>query len=218
MRKILQQKNRGFTHTPFKRKGVSLQSGRGFTLVETLVAIAIFTISILGLLIVLTQSITSTSYAKQKIVASYLAQEGIEYIRNLRDTYVLYDATSPQAGWDAFNAKLIAGSCNAGNNCYIDDGDVVYSDQTTPMKDLNLIACTSAQCWNGALLYDALSGKFSTVPNFNTVNTPFIRKITTSQIGVSPSNETKVSSTVSWVQGSGNFSITFSEDLFNWVE
>ena len=65
MRKLLKQKN------------------TGFTLVETLVAISIFTISILGMLSVLASSIANTTYAKQKMVATYLAQEGIEYIRNI---------------------------------------------------------------------------------------------------------------------------------------
>src|ERR1035437_5439116 len=89
MRKLLKQKN------------------RAFTLVETLVAIAIFTVSLVAIMSVLASSITSTTYAKQKMVASYLAQEGIEYIRNMRDTFVLYDAISSQTGWNSFNSKLV---------------------------------------------------------------------------------------------------------------
>lgn len=73
---------------------------KGFTLVETLVAISIFTLSMVAVLSVLVTSISNTSYAKRKMVASYLAQEGIEYVRNMRDNYVLY----PESGksWVSF--------------------------------------------------------------------------------------------------------------------
>jgi hypothetical protein len=31
-------------------------------------------------------------------------------------------------------------------------------------------------------------------------------------------DEVRILSTVSWTQGSGSYSVTFSENLFNWVE
>ena len=67
----------------------------GFTLVETLVALSIFTMSILGLMSVLSQGMSDTTYVKRKNIATYLAQEGIEYIRNIRYTYVRYYASGP---------------------------------------------------------------------------------------------------------------------------
>ncbi|MCX5711452.1 MAG: prepilin-type N-terminal cleavage/methylation domain-containing protein, partial [Candidatus Omnitrophica bacterium] len=79
---------------------------KAFTLVETLVAISIFSASILGLLAILSQGISDTGYAKKKMTADYLAQEGIEYLRNMRDTFVLYNATDSQHGWDAFKTKM----------------------------------------------------------------------------------------------------------------
>ena len=54
---------------------------RGFTLVEMLVAVSIFTASILALLGILAQGISNTGYAKRKMIASYLAQEGVEYMK-----------------------------------------------------------------------------------------------------------------------------------------
>jgi len=98
MKKFFRQKNKGFTRTP--KFGVTPKGG-GFTLVETLVAISIFTASILGLISILASSISDTNYAKKKMIAAYLAQEGIEYVRNMRDTDII-SAVNGQAGWDAF--------------------------------------------------------------------------------------------------------------------
>lgn len=57
----------------------------GFTIVETLVAIAVLMIAIAGPLVVATKSLTAALYAKDYAIASFLAQEGMELIRNFKD-------------------------------------------------------------------------------------------------------------------------------------
>lgn len=96
-------------------KNFSKQKNKAFTLVETLVAVSIFTMSILGLISVLASGISDTNYAKQKITAAFLAQEGIECVRNKRDNLVLYDTVSAQNGWNTFKASS--------KNCPIVDSD-----------------------------------------------------------------------------------------------
>lgn len=179
-----------------------------FTLVETLIAISIFTLSILALMSVLSQGISDTNYAKKKIIAAYLAQEGIEYIRNIRDTYVLYSASGP-IGWTSFNSKMIGASCDQLNGCYFDDQNLNYSDQTQPIIDTPLTIC-GPSCI--PLLYDSTSGKYGYASG---TDSGFTRKI---RVSIISPDETKVFSTVSWTQGSGAYQITFSESLFNWVE
>jgi Tfp pilus assembly protein PilV len=144
---------------------------KGFTLVETLVAISIFTVSILGMLSVLASGISDTNSAKQKIVATYLAQEGIEYTRNQRDTAVLAAGDTPQDGWDTFKVEL--------GGLEVDDPDYY------PVDDVDFAG--------------------------------FTRTIT-AYIDTFGDDEVKISSTVSWTQGSGEKSVTFSEHLFNWIE
>ncbi|MEK9182535.1 MAG: prepilin-type N-terminal cleavage/methylation domain-containing protein [Patescibacteria group bacterium] len=190
---------------------------RGFTLLETLVAISIFVASVLALLSILSQGISGASYAKRKMIASYLAEEGVEYIKNLRDTYVLYSASGP-VGWNTFNTKVAGGTfpsssiCATANGCYFDESNVSFSDSSMPMTDLLLPSCTSATCSNAPLLYDSTTGKYG----YNGgVYSGYSRKINIVQISV---NETKVFSTVYWNQGSGTYSIVFSDNLFNWVE
>jgi Tfp pilus assembly protein PilV len=139
-------------------KKYTLQKNKGFTLVETLVAIAIFTMAILSMFAVFASSISSTNYAKSKITAEYLAQEGIEYARNLRDSAVLNDSAT---GWETFKST-----------------GVDY-----PITDLEFIG------------YD--------------------RSVTMGQVA-GQDDEVTITSTVTWRQG--NYSITFSEKLFNWLE
>jgi type II secretory pathway pseudopilin PulG len=182
---------------------------RAFTLVETLVAVSIFTMSILGLLSILSQGISDTGYAKKKMVAAYLAQEGIEYIRNMRDTFVLYDATDAPTGWASFKNKLLSSSCQLSNGCYFNDGSLNYGNPSQPMAGITLTAC-GGSC--SPLLYDGSTGKYGYVSG---TNSGFIRKI---QINPINTDEIRVFSTITWTQGSGSHDITFSEDLFNWVE
>jgi len=139
----------------FKQKN---KTNNGFSLVETLVAISIFSLSILGLMSVLASGISNTNYAKQKIVASYLAQEGIEYVRNMRDNAVLYPSGT---GWTNFSSP-------------------------------------------GTINYPA-------VDDFASFN----REITKIAVPAS-SDELQITSKVSWTQGSGNYNITLTENLFNW--
>jgi prepilin-type N-terminal cleavage/methylation domain-containing protein len=168
---------------------------RGFTLLEVLVAISIFTVSILGLLVILSKSINDTGYAKKKMIAAYLTQEGIEYIRNMRDTYVLYQEV-PGNSWDGFKAKLA--SCNSSNGCRF---DTVFPH--------DVFVCNNP---NDCKLY-INNGGYDT--NSGGTDSGFIRKIWMTTINA---DEVIIFSDVSWTQNSGNYHITFSEDLFNWIE
>lgn len=63
----------------------------GFTLIETLVAISVLLIAVVGPMSIAQQSISAAINAPQQAIARYLAQEGIEYIRAQRDENVLKD-------------------------------------------------------------------------------------------------------------------------------
>ncbi len=65
------------------------RSLRGFTLIETFVAITILLTAIVGPLTIASRGLSSAFLAKQQTVASFLAQEGIEYVRFKRDTNAL---------------------------------------------------------------------------------------------------------------------------------
>jgi prepilin-type N-terminal cleavage/methylation domain-containing protein len=184
----------------------SRKNSKGFTLVETLVAVSIFSVSILGLFAILTQGTANTAYAKKKITASYLAQEGIEYIRNLRDTNMLYSGSI--LGWTFFQAKVNGVRCDLPEGCYFDDRNVSFTDSSQPMRDLDMIRCNPA-C--AELRYDVATWKFGYASG---VNSGFTRKINVNFLG----NEAEVTSTVSWTHSGRTYSLAFSENLFNWAE
>ena len=178
---------------------------------ETLVAISIFSVSIVAVMVVLGKSMADTNYAKQKIIAEYLAQEGVEYMRNLRDTYVLYGGRGNQSGWSTFNNRLISGGCSSANGCYFDGENINYSDSSQPMADLDIRNCASG-C--PALFYNTTSGQYAYSSGGGLVNSGFVRKVT----AITNTDETKISSTVYWSQGSGTHSVTLSTILYNWTE
>lgn len=60
-------------------------NNRGFTLMEVTVVMAIVTIGMLGVSSLVVQNIQTENVNKNYLVASMLAQEGIELIRNIRD-------------------------------------------------------------------------------------------------------------------------------------
>lgn len=74
--------------TPIKRnKNSSLQKSdnSGFTILEVAVSLFIITMGVLGIMTLVNQSLRVKDINKNKIIASQLAQEGIEIVRASRD-------------------------------------------------------------------------------------------------------------------------------------
>jgi Tfp pilus assembly protein PilV len=64
-------------------------TARAFTLVETLVAISILTLAILGPYEAAQHALIAAYTARDELIASSLAQEGVEYVRSQRDANYL---------------------------------------------------------------------------------------------------------------------------------
>lgn len=196
-----------------RSQGSCPEHSEGFTLIETLVAISIFTISVVAMMVTLAGGLQSTEYAKEKLVASYLAEEGVEYMHNLRDTYEL-NSSSASAGWAAFQSKLSSGSCTTG--CYFDTSGMNYANDNMPITGTTVAACSSQSsssvCPNHPILYNSSTAAYGYGSGSTT---GYARRIQSKQIS---SDEIQIISIVSWTQGSGLYTITQSEDLFNWVD
>lgn len=73
---------------------------KGFTIIETILAVFIITIGVLGAFSLILMISSFTSGISSRLSAVYLAQEGIENIRNIRDSNWLAQRYNPATLWD----------------------------------------------------------------------------------------------------------------------
>ena len=107
---------------------------RGFTLIEALVALVLVTVAMGPVLILATSAVNVASRIEHNLIASNLAQEGIEVIRNIRDTNWLNGAAfdnNLSAGtwrvqWDTVGGGLMA----VGSNPILKKNNGLYSYTT----------------------------------------------------------------------------------------
>lgn len=76
-------------------------SKKGFTLLETLVAISILLIAVVGPMSIIGRSLPQSAYARDHAIAVNLAQEGIEAVRQKRDSNMLDKWNSGPSSWDS---------------------------------------------------------------------------------------------------------------------
>jgi prepilin-type N-terminal cleavage/methylation domain-containing protein len=178
---------------------------KGFTLVETLVAVAIFATSITGLISITARGINDTVFVKNKLTASYLAQEGVEIIRSMRDTSALVSLDASY--WSEFiTSPGYIDSCystNGTNSCYIDGS--AQALVALPCSDEGVCPVMKYNQDQNSYGYSSLEDSI------------FTRKITIVPVGGSGSSEILINSEVSWTQGSRTFTTSFQYNLFNWI-
>jgi prepilin-type N-terminal cleavage/methylation domain-containing protein len=177
-----------------------LQKNRGFSLVETLVAISILMISIAGPMVLVGNGIRSSRFARDQVTAFYLAQDAIEAIRYIRDANRIEKVLSSDPDsvpWDAVTQY----SCTDASPCGIDSYRV-YNGLSSPI---------STDTDDDFLMIDN-QGIYS----YSSGGTPsiFKRKITIES--VEDTREVQIVVTVDW--SSGIYTRTFSirENLFYW--
>jgi prepilin-type N-terminal cleavage/methylation domain-containing protein len=176
----------------------SVPASRGFTLVETLVAITVLIVAIVGPLYAVHKSIAASYAARDQLIATALAQEGLEYIRSIRDGNYLEGSGDWMDGLTA---------------CFGTTGCTVAPSQEPA-------ACASAGGGGCPALRQDLSAPAGTpklyVQTTNGTYTPsrFIRKVTISNV---TATEVVVTTTVSWTTLRIPYSVTVSEHLYNWL-
>lgn len=158
----------------------------GFTLLETLVAISILTLSISGAFTAAQSGLSSAILARDQIVAFQLAQEAVEVVHNLRDnnTYLKQD-------WLEGLQQCI----NA--DCFVN-----IKDATTPL----------GVCTDGCKVLKDNNGFY--VQGVAGAPTTFTRKIRIDPIDLS--REVNVIVTMSWSKGTISRTFEVDEHIFNW--
>ena len=190
---------------------------KGFTIVETLVSLTIFTIALVGLLSITGRGISDTTIARNRMTANFLAQEGLESVRAIRDTLIQRDQTN---GWGDFTARMTTANCEESTGgCDIDP----LSDVVSTSVDQVLVAhaCTQSPPPNNCTLrFDSSTGYYGYLPATNGQPLPqsvFTRIITIDPVnGSSDPNERVVTVKVHWNKGLHTEETQVTENLYNW--
>lgn len=161
---------------------------RGFTLIETLIAISVLLLSLAGPLSIASQSLQSAYYARDQITAFYLAQEAVEYVRAVR-----YENYLAGSDW------LQGISDCVGAQCTVDFPNFAHQVCSGPCSPV-LIGASSG-------LYNQAAGDPSIYTRAFTIETV-----------PDTADEVVVSVTVSWRTGVLARSFEIREHLFNWLQ
>lgn len=160
----------------------------GQTLIETVIGIFILVMGITASVGLAAYSLNSTASVTKELVATGLAREGIEAVRNMRDTNWLQDTLAINGCYSYVTSQ------NNAANCYKNwDKSALYDIKGTPTDkifslDFNPAATDSSPYWNlnvtgGSANYGinfdagATSGRFYSAANAASGNSEYYRKI-----------------------------------------
>lgn len=167
------------------------EKSRGFTILEIMVAIFVINIGVIAALSAVLRATTVTFVSSSKLTAAYLVQEGIEIIRNIRDTNRLEGAA-----W----------------NDGIPEADCLEADYES--KTLSLCGPELRYLYIDVLA-DGSRGfyKYIDSPFPEDIKTKFKRKITVVSDGP---DILKISVLVEWQERGKDFQATVQENLYNY--
>jgi type II secretion system protein I len=173
----------------------------GFTLIELLVAISILSISILAAYTAVSNNIKGQTFAEDQVIAYYLADEGIESIRNIRDQNNIANIVNQSNGSSQVSWLSGISSACVGTSCSVD----------SPL--LKIAACPGDSTTCPYLNMNTTSGLYGYTASSGWVTTQFKRGIS---VQIISGTEIKVMCTVSWVTNGVPKSYVLSENMLEW--
>lgn len=173
---------------------IRLRTSKGFTLLEALVAISILMVAVVAPITIAQRGLSSAIYSKSQMIASYLAQDAVEYIRNKRDEVTLNNSnTNNWSNLSIFGDYQSKTLCFSDNGCQI---DTIKQDINQAVKDFSSTVPLQKDGSNGLYGYDINGGADT---NFTRQVKLELRPVT----GVTTSlDEVLITVTVGW--GGGN--------------
>ncbi len=200
---------------------------KGFTLIETLGAVMLLSIALVGPMVIAEKGLQTSLTAKDQNSAFNIAQDAVEFVRFARDTNCLAAGAAgltpcPAANWlsggglsNTVNLTPCL-STDGSKTCYLDS---LLNNPNIPTTCPNF-ACsaTTTSLATPALSYDSTNNYF-TYNTTNTTPTIFTRSIS---IIYNPSctstcnpAEADIQVTVSWMDPVAH-SIVVNESLYDW--
>lgn len=177
----------------------SANKSKGFSLLETVVAVAVLLMAISGPLSLAFFSLKAAALVENNTIAAYLAQEGMEFIKAYRATNVL------KVGRNNWLKDM--GNSTAGSICFSSAGCRISLNPINLKLDIK--SCSTFSCKLN------LGGGFYThEPGAPTI---FSRNVNLSAIsGVSADEQVAVDVIVSWSDRFGNHTFKIDEVMHNW--
>lgn len=195
----------------------TLSSQRGFTLLETMVAVSLLMLSIVGPLTIAQKSVKTSTYTKNRTTAYYLAQDAIEFLRNIRDVHSLKgDTWDDLVGLSSPYARCIVGKCDVDTQ-YAPVGVVSNS----ALAATAVIACSSETC--PALTFEKATGYFGhkTVTGEAIIESQYRREVSIVPLntnGGERNRELLIRVDVIWNEGilGGEKKISLYDEVYDW--
>lgn len=179
-------------------------SQKGFTLVETMVAITVLAIALVGPFTAVQNALTASYVARDELTASALAQEGMEYIRSIRDNNYLNNRTG---GWmDGLSTKSCFSSVTS--YCTVDPTQGDFHTTAAAMVGFSDITNVPVLNISSAGLYNHQAQSSTNVP------TRFTRTVQLRQV---TATEVQVTVVVTWISAHQTYSVTVVDNLQDWL-
>jgi len=183
----------------------------GFTLVETLLAVAILSMAVIAPLSIVSRGLSAATTGKDRFIATALAREAVEYIRNARDT-------------DRLKGVAWLNSLTESNvQCHLSDGCVIDALKlNNDNKDIIKVHDAGNSFDNRVLLINGTTGLYSFRGN-NGGNpndsggwsdSQFMRYVKVDE--VTNNREARVTATVSWQAMFSIKEVVITDQLTNW--
>lgn len=182
----------------------------GFTLIETMVAVFMFSVVLVSFLALVSNTIFYAKYSGDGIVANYLMQEVVDSIKNERSNNLL--KSNPDS-WSEFVSKF--DKCKGPDGCRMDANLGSKSiEECSPNSNFSCLP----------LIYhkNSYNGSFYNYESYNNETdeyidgSNFVRKIVVSSNPENP-DELDVTVTVYWKSGSTDNKAYLSVSILNWA-
>ncbi|MCK9578477.1 prepilin-type N-terminal cleavage/methylation domain-containing protein [bacterium] len=175
-------------------KRIIIKNQKGFSLVEMLVSVFIIAFALVSMFGLNSKYNHQTKQEKEAYEAALLAEEGVEIIKNMRDSNWICETPPCSASWDA---GLTA--CSSGCEIdYLKKGGNGTTDGLTSWSSGNFLYVDNAGIYRYPNSSEISSLKW----------TPYKRKITI----VPATDKLQISVQVSWY----NYSTEVKQDIYNW--
>lgn len=161
-----------------------------FTLLETIVAVAVLALSLIGPMVLAYQSLQSGRVTKEKVTALYLAQDALEFVKSVRDSNV-----AAQKEWLSGLTSCLGASCTV---------DTTQSGVALS----SVVTSCSGSC--SVMRFDAATERYGYNPGWT--STIYTRTMTLTEVVTD--REVHANVTVSWSKDGIPGSVSISQNIF----